>query len=229
MSLKTNIRKQLLETKESKGRLLQESKIIQTRFLMIAESSKIKTKKQLDDTFVNLLSEMIYLHKQGFNDNLIKENAESVFTVLGNLFGSSSNSVVELFKEKGVKWIIEKLGIEDNNFLKNFLITALGNTDLKDVPKLFSDCEFLTQKISDSIPEAYLRQLEYEKGMGGDFMDFVRNSLYDVIKNSDFSEKIKEKISGIVCPLVDNMSEKFSNQLDSMKSSLIPADLDIQS
>ena len=65
--------------------------------------------------------------------------------------------------------------------------------------------------------------------MGGDFMDFVRNSLYDVIKSSDFGDKVKEKISGIVCPLVDKMSEKFGNQLDSMKSSLIPADSDIQS
>jgi hypothetical protein len=229
MNLKYNIKKQLVETKDKKSRLLQESKIIQTRFVMIAESSKIKTKKQLDDMFVNLLSEMIYLHKQGFDDNLIKENVEGVFNVLSNLFGGTTNAVVELFKEKGVKWILEKLGIEDNNFLKNFLITSLGNTDLKDVPKLFSDCEFLTQKISESIPEAYLRKLEYEQGMGGDFMDFVRNSLTDVIKNSDFSEKIKEKISGIVCPLVDNMSEKFSNQLDSMKSSLIPADLDTQS
>ena len=29
--------------------------------------------------FVNLLSEMIYLHKQGFDDNLIKENVEGSF------------------------------------------------------------------------------------------------------------------------------------------------------
>lgn len=229
MNLKYNIKKQLVETKDKKSRLLQESKIIQTRFVMIAESSKIKTKRQLDDMFVNLLSEMIYLHKQGFDDILIKENVEGVFSVLSSLFGGTTNAVVELFKEKGVKWILEKIGIEDNNFIKNFLITALGNTDLKDVPKLFTDCEFLTKKIAESIPEAYLRKLEYEKGMGGDFMDFVRNSLYDVIKDSDFAQKIEEKIAGIVCPLVDNMSDKFSNQLDSMKSSLIPADLDTQS
>ena len=59
MNLKQNIKKQLVETKDKKSRLLQESKIIQTRFVMIAESSKIKTKKQLDNMFVNLLSEMI--------------------------------------------------------------------------------------------------------------------------------------------------------------------------
>jgi hypothetical protein len=147
---------------------------------------------------------------------------------LGNLFGGTTNAVIELFKEKGVKFILEKLGIEDNNFLKNFLITALGNTDLKDVPKLFTECEFLTRKIAESVPEAYLRQLEYEKGMGGDFMDYVRNSLYDVIKQSDFADKIESKISGIVCPLVERMSSKFNEQLGTMKSSLISNPMNIQ-
>ena len=55
MNLKYNIKKQLVETKDKKSRLLQESKIIQTRFVMIAESSKIKTKKQLYNMFLNLL------------------------------------------------------------------------------------------------------------------------------------------------------------------------------
>lgn len=229
MSLKNTIKKQLVETKDKKSRLLQESNIVKNRFNIIVEGSPLKTEKQIELVFVNMLAEMVYLHKQGFDENIIKENVESVFNVLGNLFGGTTNAVIELFKEKGVKWMLEKLGIEDNNFLKNFLITALGNTDLKDVPKLFSDCDFLTKKIAESIPEAYLRKLEYEKGMGGDFMDFVRNSLYDVIKNSDFAQKIEEKIAGIVCPLVDNMSNKFSNHLDSMKSSLVPTNMDIQS
>jgi hypothetical protein len=229
MNLKNTVKQQLVEVKDKKTRVLQESKIVKTRFNIILESSPLKTKKQVDDVFVNLLSEMVYLHKQGFDGQIIKENAEGVFNVLGNLFGGSTNAVIELFKEKGVKWLLEKMGIEDNNFLKNFLITALGNTDLADVPKLFSDCNFLTKKIAESIPEAYLRKLEYEKGMGGDFMDFVRNSLYDVIKDSNFAQKVEEKIAGIVCPLVDNMSDKFSNHLESMKSSLIPMDLDTQS
>lgn len=228
MSLKKTIKKSLLETKEVKRQVLTESTIIKNRFNFIVESSRIKTKKDLDKVFVNVLTEMVYLHKQGFNDSLIEENVSSVFNVLGNLFGGTTNTVIELFKEKGVKFILEKLGIDDNNFLKNFLITALGNTDLKDVPKLFTECDFLTKKIAESVPEAYLRQLEYEKGMGGDFMDFVRNSLYDVIKQSDFADKIESKISGIVCPLVERMSGKFEEQLGSMKSSLISNPMNIQ-
>jgi hypothetical protein len=228
MNLKQNIKKQLVETKEVKSKLIQESKIVKSRFNIVVESGNTKTKKGREDILLNILSEMIYLNKQGFNENVIEENASSVFNILGNLFGGTTNAVIELFKEKGVKFILEKLGIDDNNFLKNFMITALGNTDLKDVPKLFSDCEFLTKKIAESIPESYLRQLEYEKGFGGDFMDIVRNTLSDVISKSDFSDKLEERISGIVCPLVDKMSNKFGEKLTNMKSTLISNPMDIQ-
>jgi hypothetical protein len=64
--------------------------------------------------------------------------------------------------------------------------------------------------------------------MGSEFMDVVRNSLYDVIKNSDLADKIEGRISSIVCPLVERMSGKFSDHLDSMKSSLISVPSNIQ-
>jgi hypothetical protein len=56
--------------------------------------------------------------------------------------------------------------------------------------------------------------------MGSEFMEKVKSSLVDVIKESDFSDKIKDRIKGIICPLVDNMQEKFGNHLSSMKSKL---------
>jgi len=181
------IKKTLVETKENKKRLLQESKIVKTRFTMLMESSPLKTKKQVDDLYVNILAEMIYLHNQGFDNKLIAESVQGVFGVLSNLFGKSGGAIVDTFKEKGVNWILTKLGLEDNSYFKNFLITTLGNTNITDVPKLFTDCSFLTKKIAESIPEAYLRKLEYEKGLGGGISDVIRNTLYDVVRNSDFA------------------------------------------
>jgi hypothetical protein len=229
INLKGIIKENLIKTQENKNRLLQESNIVKTRLNIILEGKTFKTKKQVDDVYVTILSEMIYLHKQGFNEDIIAENVDSVFGVLGNIFGTGINGVIETFKERGVNYILEKLGLSKNNFLKNFLITSLANTDIKDVPKLFSDCNFLTKKIAESIPEAYLRKLEYDKGMGNVFMDTVRNSLYDVIKNSDFADKVESRISGIVCPLVQQMTGKFSDHLSGMKSSLISNPLNMQS
>lgn len=228
MKLNRTVRKNLVEAKENKKRVIQESEIVKTRFKFILESSKPKTKKQLDETFIIILSEMIYLHKQGFNDKVISENASSVFNVIGNLFGGTTNTVIEMFRDRGVKFILEQLGIDDNFSLKSYMTTALENTDLRDVPKLFSDCEFLTKKISDSIPESYLKQLEIEEGFGGEFLDIVRKTLHGVIRDSDFSERLEGRIQGIVCPLVDKMSSKFGEKLDNMKSNLITQPMNTQ-
>jgi hypothetical protein len=215
------IKENLIQLKEEKKRVIQESKIIDTRFKMIVETDKIKTTDDLDEVFIEILHEMIYLHNQGFDDNLIAESVDGVFGVLTNLFKGGTSSILDTFKERGVKYIISKLGLESNSYLQNFLISAIGNTNLSDVPKLFTDCNFLTKKIAETIPEAYLRKLEYEKGMGSVFMDGVRNSLYDVIRNSDFANRIESSISGIVCPLVDKMSGGFAKKLGSMKTNLI--------
>lgn len=215
------IKKTLVETKENKKRLLQESKIVKTRFTMLMESSPLKTKKQVDDLYVNILAEMIYLHNQGFDNKLIAESVQGVFGVLSNLFGKSGGAIVDTFKEKGVNWILTKLGLEDNSYFKNFLITTLGNTNITDVPKLFTDCSFLTKKIAESIPEAYLRKLEYEKGLGGGISDVIRNTLYDVVRNSDFAQKLEASLAGLVCPVVSKMTSKFENKLSGMKSNLI--------
>ena len=221
MKLKNTIRKTLVETKENKKRLIQESRIVENRFNFILESKEIKSRKDYNNFLINVLSEMVYLHKQGFNNKLIAENAENLFGALGNIFGGGANSVMATFKEKGINWILNKLGMSENSTMKNFMVTAIGNTDLKDVPKLFTDCDFLTKKIAESVPEALLRKLQHEQGMGGDFADVIRNSLHDVVKTSNFSDKIEEKIGEMVCPLVNQISGIFGNKLDSMKSSLI--------
>jgi hypothetical protein len=214
------IRKAIVETKEHKKRVLQESKIVDVRFKMIVESANFKSTKSINDVYVNILSEMIYLNKQGFDEKLIAESVEGLFGVLSNLFGRTAGSIADTFKEKGVNYILSQLGLEGNGYLKNFLITTLGNTNLMDIPKLFTDCNFLTKKIAESIPEAYLRQLEYDKGYGHQFMDTIRNGLYDVLKQSDLAQKLESGISAIVCPLVQKMSSKFSDKLGGLKASL---------
>lgn len=229
MNLKKKIKTKLLETKEKKGRLLTEKKIVENRIKFIIESSSIKTKKNLDDIFLNILLEMVYLHKQEFNEKMIAESVDDVFDVLGTVFGGSKTTVLELFKERGVRFILEKLGLEDNDILKSYLSTSLNETDLKDVPKLFTDCGFLSRKISNCIPMAYLEKLDYERQMGGEFMQIVRGALKDVIEDSDFADKINDRITRVICPIVDMMDDKFNSQMESMKSSLVPKGMDNQS
>jgi hypothetical protein len=74
--------------------------------------------------------------------------------------------------------------------------------------------------MAESVPEAYLRKLEYDKGMGNGFMDVVRNGLYDVIRSSDLAQKLESNLAMVICPLVDKMSGKFTEKLENMKTNL---------
>lgn len=222
-SLNKIIRKTIIETKENKTRLLQENKIVRTRFNFILENADYTTKKGQNEIFRNILSEMIYMELQGFDKKVISENVLGLFGVLSNLFGRSTSGIIDSFKEKGIQWIVEQLGWGGNSYMKNFLITSLGNVNVMDVPKLFTDCDYLTKKIAESIPEAYLRKLEYEKGLGGMFTDVVRNTLYDVVRESSFAQKLEASISGIVCPIVTKLTGIFSNKLGGLKTQLVGA------
>lgn len=212
------IKESLIETKENKKKTIQESKITNLRFKMIVES---ETKQDLNTILEEVLMEMIYLHNQGFNSQIISESVDDVFSVLSKVFKKSQGAIVGTFKEKGVNYIITNLGMEKNTYLKNFLTTVLGNTNIVDIPKLFTDCDYLTKKIAEAIPEAYLRQLEYDKGMGNVFMDGIRNALHDVINQSDFAQRIEQNIAGVVCPIVDKLAGKFEDSMGSMKNKLI--------
>ena len=222
-SLDKIIKKTLMEASENKKRIIQEEKIISSRFNFILENMEPKTKQGRDEIYMNILSEMIYLDIQGFDKKVISEQVEGVFGVLSNLFGRSTSAIADSFKEKGVEWIVEKLGFGGNSYMKNFLITGLGNVNIMDIPKLFTNCEFLTKKIAETIPEAYLRKLEYQKGIGGMFTDVVRNTLYDVIRESSFAQKLEASIAKIVCPLVTKLTGMFSNKLSGMKTKLVGA------
>lgn len=229
MKLKNRIKRKLLETKEVKQRVLAETKIIENRFKIIVESGRFKTKKQIDGVFSNLFLEMVQLNKLNFENKLICETADKVFDVLGTVFGTSKGSIVEMFKERVVQFIMDELNMEGNETMGDFLTEALADVEVDEIVPLFTNCYNLSRKISESIPKSYLKKLDMEKDMGGEFMSEVNDALKDIIQDGNFADKIQGRISRIICPIVDRLNEKFDSQLESMKTKLIPNGSDIQS
>jgi predicted transcriptional regulator len=105
--------------------------------------------------------------------------------------------------------------------LKEYIKTSLNKTSINDVPKLFTNCTYLTKKISESIVEHYLDDISNKNNMGEDFNSSISSALSEVISNSDFAEKIEPKILGIICPLVDRMNGIFDSKLNDMKTKLM--------
>lgn len=225
--LKNIIRKKLVETKTNKKYILTENKIIKSKFDFLFENRKIRNRKDLNNFYILVLSEMVDLYKKGYNSNLISENAENLFTVLNTLFNESGNSVVEVFKQKGIDWLIQNLKISGDDELSQYMKDALNKTELNEVARLFSDCEFLSKKIAQSIKENYIANLSSETE-SSDFMKTVKNSFSSVIQNSDIETRLESTINSVICPLVDQAQTKFEEMLKNMKSQLVSPQMDIQ-
>jgi hypothetical protein len=221
-NIMNTVRKNLiLEKKNRDQKLLKETVEIENRFQYVIESVGLTDKSDIDRIVEGVFYEMLYLENNGYNREIMTENIQSILDALGSLFGGTKNAVISTFKEKGIDYILSKLGLSKNSYMGDFLAVTFGNVDLKDIPRLFTDCDFLTKKIAEAAPEAYLKNIQDEKGFDNVLMDYIRNALYDVIRESDIVQKLEERISGIICPIISGLSTKFDDKLKSIKSSLI--------
>jgi hypothetical protein len=101
-ALKSLIRENLIElSNEKKKNIISESKIIKTRGDILVENRIIKTKKQQEIFFNEILSEAIYLNSQGFDRDLINEGFWD--TITGFFTNHGTDSIAGTFKEFLVK------------------------------------------------------------------------------------------------------------------------------
>jgi hypothetical protein len=214
-NLGTLIRENLLEIKEKKTKsILSEGKIVKGRLSIISENVILKTNKQKDKFFGDLLSEMVYLNSQGFDKEIINEG---FFDVITGLLGHAPEGIMEYFKEYIGKWLVKHLTpADENGWIGNMIITGIGNLPISEVSKL-TDCNYLTKWISKTAAEGTVRKLTHDKGLDGAFYDVLRNSIIDMMDKSALGSKIEEGLGGIICPLLGGVKSKMDNAADKLK------------
>lgn len=220
MSIKKILKDKLIETKEKKSNLLQESNIVKNRFNFILESSQLKTKKHLKNVFEKTLIEAVNLHEQGFSEKIISENLEGVFTILNTVFKGKDDDIKREFRDTGVNMVLSSLNLDDSSDMKMHIEKALKSTDSKDVTKLLTDYKFLSDKLAEASVNAFVEHLSQE--IGEEFMDVVNSSIKEVIRSSDLKDKISDRTTRFTRPLIDRINQKLEDKLKSVKSSLIP-------
>lgn len=216
LKLKRIIRENLIELSETKKKSLNEElKIINSRFSVISESGKPKTKKQ-EKKFVNdLLDEMFYLKSQGFNDKLINEG---FLDIIKGFFGNVPGGIFDTIKERLAELILEKLGVDTKGYLGNIFIATMGDIPIGDYVngKVFN-CEYLSNAISKGVGEGIARKIQKEQGGDGYMYDIIRNSLVDMFTDSSFGQKIEGAIGQLICPSLSKIKGKMDSAGETMK------------
>lgn len=213
--LKKVIRENLiLISDNNKKRVIQEQKIVRNRFKFLFENSNLKTKKGQKLLAKQLFFETAYLNTQGFDKKIINEG---FFEILKGLFGNSIDSVFQYFKEYAIQWLMEKFGVDSSGWIGSIIITTIGNLDLADIPKL-TDCNFVTKLLSKSLAEGTLRKLQTSTVGLGPVQDIIRNTLVEIISETEFGEKLESALGSLLCPLISSLAGKLGMAGDQLKS-----------
>jgi hypothetical protein len=208
-NLKNIIRENLISIQQNKKKVLtEESKIVKNRFKIIGEGRTFKTKSDVRKFSDELINEMVYLNSQGFDKQVINEG---FWDVLSGLFPKGMDSIFDTFKERGVAWLIEKLGLNPDSWLSSVVVTGLGDIDIADVPKLFSDCNFATKALSKAIAEGTVRQLQQKYTSDSAIADVLRNTVVEVLSETELGQKLESSIGSLLCPLISNLSGKLKD------------------
>jgi len=219
--LKKVIRENISKINKSKtASLLQEGKIINNRFNIITEGIKPKNKKDQKKIGKELFSEMMYLNKQGYSQELISEGLMDIFS---SIFPKGvSEPIMQYFKEEAAKWLADKFGLDSNSWMSSIIISAIGNLNIGDISKL-TDCNFVTKLLSKSIAEGVLRKIQTEKFGDSAFYNLIRNTMVDSLVSTDLGTKLEEKLGSLICPMVSSLSGKMEGAADMMKQKALGA------
>ena len=220
-SMKSVLNQTLTEKTKEKENLLIESKIINNRFSIISEGVVLKTEQDQINFVETISEELNYMVAQGYSNKVINEG---LFSMLGSLLGGTAKSVPAVFGEYIAKWLTNKLGIPQGSFMEAAIVTLVGNLNIADYDKMFTDCRFASNKIADSLIEAYLFQMQQRaqstsQGASGFIVSALRNAVseYFLEDKEGIIQQLQDKIIDFLCPKLSKVASSLSDTADDIK------------
>lgn len=220
-TIKESLKRTLAEKKQDKENILIETKIITNRFNLISEGLVIET---VEDQIVfvdKIVVEMNYMVSQGYSSEVINEG---LFSMLGSLFGGSLKSVPAVFGEYIANWLTKTLGVPEGSFIQSAIVALVGNLNIADYDKFFTDCRFAANKIADSLIEGYLIQMQKRaestsQGASGFIVSALRNAVseYFMEDKDGIVQILQDKIADFICPKLGKVSSVIADKADEIK------------
>jgi len=195
--MKDILKKHLLEVEKKKQQDKKDSVIIEKRLSMSSDIS-------------GLISEVSYLNKQKYNKKLINEN---LLDVLSIMFKEDGAKFMETVKKKLGDFLIQKLQYQ--GFEQEVLLKAIGDTDVDDVPKLFTDCRFLASKLAEVYTE------DFSGAYLNDMPDFMKDKMTNFVSDSQTKKQLEDSFVDKLCPMMGDINSKMELKLKDIRNNIL--------
>ena len=192
-----NLKKHLQEIEENRNRKISESSIINTRLLN-------------SDTFPKLVSEVKYMKTQKFDVELINEN---LIAVLNQMFQDDGPQFMETVKKKLTEFLMSKLNVSE--FEQKVIEKAIGDTDIDDVAKLFTEPRFLASKLAEVYTEDF--STDYLETLP----EFMKSKVAQLAQDPNNEKELEDMFVDMLNPLMVSVNEKMDEKMKDIRDNIV--------
>lgn len=211
--LNNKIKKVLLETKETKEKLLIEEKLIKSRVMMILESEdNIKNFESLSQSKKEKIAYKLLEEISFFEENKLMN--EQLSDALGKIFGNSLSGILKTIVEPMVNSLLGTIGLTGH--FKDFTVSYLTSNPTR-LSTALKSCDEMTKLVAESLSESLIQMIKNQQGLDGKGHTLLRNALGDAISKIEFRQNIEKQINTIVCDVFEKMTSKASQVYDKLK------------
>jgi len=218
-TFKNNVHKLLTEARQRKNKEILENEILENKFVGILESIDRPTRKNINGSINQILSETKKYMSKKYDRQIIQENLGNVYKFITAMVGDEDD-VKDMFIKKTLNDIlVKKLGMNESDPMTIHIIDEVSNKiDADNIPDMITDCHYLTVQIAEAIPSAYANKLTADSGEG--FLSQFQSIITGKIQDNDTSKKLISMLSGPVCETLNGIQSTMDEKLKGFQQNL---------
>ncbi len=192
-----NLKKHLQEIENNRNKRIVESSIINTRLLNT-------------DSLPKLVSEVKYMRTQKFDVELINEN---LIAVLNQMFQDDGPQFMETVKKKLTEFLMSKLNVSE--FEQKVIEKAIGDTDIDDVTKLFTEPRFLASKLAEVYTEDF--STDYLETLP----EFMKSKVAKLSQDPNNEKELEDMFVDMLNPLMGDINSKMELKMKDIRDNIV--------
>jgi len=192
-----NLKKHLQEIENNRNKRIVESSIINLRLLNTNDIPK-------------LVSEVKYMKTQKFDIELINEN---LIAVLNQMFQDDGPQFMETVKKKLTEFLMSKLNVSE--FEQKVIEKAIGDTDIDDVAKLFTEPRFLASKLAEVYTEDF--STDYLETLP----EFMKSKVAKLSQDPNNEKELEDMFVDMLNPLMGDINSKMELKMKDIRDNIV--------